>query len=144
MSLLERLRSYWPFGSSEPEEEPETDDRSLARQRERIEPPEEVLGVKYEPAGVHLSEFNSPATFDRNNIDIHCGSCDALYPSYWGWYDHASEEFGSLDEARDWATVLVPENEDIERIMASEPDTGAIGGSSGKPSPKDILGNDER
>jgi hypothetical protein len=132
MSLLERLRSLWPLGSGERSESPEPPGES------RIEPPEEVLGVSVEPAGVHLSEFDDPRTFDKTNLDIHCGGCDGIYSNYWGWYDHASEEFDTLNEARDWATVLIPTNEEIERIMAND-----VGGASidvpfsGKPSPKD-------
>lgn len=132
MSLLERLRSLWPLGSgerSEPTEPPES---------ERIEPPEEIQSVPVEPAGVHLSEFDDPRTFDRTNLDIHCGKCNAIHGSYWVWYDHAGEEFGELGEAQDWATVLIPTNEDIEYIMSNESPSGSIElDTGGKPSPKD-------
>jgi hypothetical protein len=141
MSLLDRLRSYSPLGFSEPRGETESGSPSGAQERERIEPPEEVLGVPVEPAGVHLSEFDDPRTFDESNLDIHCWACGGVYPTYWEWYDHAgeSDQFDTLDEAQDWVTILIPVNESIEHIMAS----GSPSGRSieldieGKPSPKD-------
>ena len=110
-----------------------------------IDPPEVILGESVEPAGVPVGEFQTPATFDNFDLDIHCGACDGIYSSYWGWYDHASEEFDDLDKAQDMATVLVFESEDFEEAIGFGRSEGPTieTPASGKPSPSEVFGGEE-
>lgn len=123
--LMRRLAALNPFGNPSPEHEP----------------PEVILGKRFEEANRQLSDFHTPETLGASPYEIHCGGCGDTFSTYWGWFNHLSEEheFDHLPHAREFATVLKPvdfeaSDEEVSRSVESVE-------ADGKPSP--AFGNDD-
>lgn len=117
MSLRGFLRRAWPFSwpASGPESEPERE-------------PVTSLPDGYQEAAVGFEDFDSPAEFDAPVPDIHCDLCGETFASYWSWFGHARDEhsFASIEEARSWATIIVPSGHDSEIGDALSVDVAGI------------------
>lgn len=96
--IRSRLARFLP-GTSEPEGPPSLDAES------RLALPE-----GYKEATIGFEDVRSPLEFEAPVPDIACDLCGSHHESYWDWFNHAMDDHGfdDVEEARNWATIIVP------------------------------------